>query len=80
MVLDRYLYEHGTHREPLVHIVKLMVDEVVDEIVREEMGEYIRSTLQSYFIESQAILLIDTLIGDIVGEDYLSELVIYYYY
>jgi len=57
-----------------------MVDEVVDELVREEVEEYIKNTLQSHFTESRAILLIGTLIEDTADRDYLSELVIHYYH
>ena len=71
----RYLSEHGVHREPLVHIVKSLMDEVVDELVREEVEGYITNTLQSYFTESRAILLTDTLLEDVVDKDWLSQLV-----
>ena len=72
----RYLHEHGVHREPLVHIVKSLVDEAVDALVREEVEGYISDTLQSYFTESQADLLTSTLIEDTIDEEYLSLLVI----
>ena len=72
----RYLHEHGVHREPLVHTVKSLIDEVVEELVQEEIEGYINNTIRSYFTESQAILLTSVLIEDTVNEDYLSELVI----
>ena len=72
----RYLHEHGVHREPLVHIVKSLVEEAVDELVREEVEGYISNTLRSYFTEAQATLLTSTLIEDMIDKQYLSLLVI----
>ena len=72
----RYLHEHGIHREPLVHVVKSLMDDVVDELVRDEVEAYISDTLRSYFAESQAAHLTDTLLEDTVDKDYLSELVL----
>ena len=72
----RYLHEYGVHREPLVHIVKSLMEEAVDELVREEVEGYISNTLRSYFTESQATTLTSTLIQDTIDTQYMSLLVI----
>jgi len=74
-MLIRYLYEHGAHREPLIHIVKLLIKETVDEMVREAVEGYIGDTLQSYITESQATLLTNSLIKDTVDDEYLATVV-----
>lgn len=63
-----------------MHIVKSLMDEAVDELVRDEVEGYINDTLYSYFTESQATLLTDMLLEDTVDADYLSELVLYALY
>ena len=75
VMLIRYLHEHGVHREPLVHIVKVLVEETVDEMVREEVEGYISDTLQSYITESLATLLTNSLIEDAVDDGYLATMV-----
>ena len=50
----------GSHS--YTYVVKSLVDEAVDELVREEVEGYISDTLQSDFTESQAALLTSTLI------------------
>ena len=56
--------------------MKSLMDEVVDELVRDEVEGYISNTLLSYFTESQAALVTNLLVDQIVDRDYLSELVL----
>ena len=53
------------------------MDDVVDELVRDEVEAYISDTLHSYFTESQAAYLTNTLLEDTVDKDYLAELVLH---
>ncbi|XP_065917885.1 uncharacterized protein [Dysidea avara] len=71
-----YLQEHGIHREPLVHVVKRLVDEVIEGLVKEEVEMFITDTLQGHLNESRATLLTDQLLVDTIDEEYLTTLVL----
>ena len=58
-----------------MHVIKRLIGEVIEDLVREEVETFITDTLQGHLNESRAILLTDLLVADTVDEDCLITLV-----